>query len=152
MVQPIPEGYPRLIAYIIATPASEAIEFYKRAFGAEERVKMDGPDGTVMHAELGFGDSILMLADSWPEALSKSPQELGGVTSGFSLYVEDADAMFQRALDAGATVARPMKDEFYGDRSGTVLDPFGHYWSLMTHIEDVSPEEMERRMQELAEG
>ncbi len=150
MVQPIPEGYPRLIAYIIATPASEAIEFYKRAFGAEERVKMDGPDGTVMHAELGFGDSMLMLADGGPEALSRSPQELGGVTSSFSLYVEDADAMVQRALDAGATVARPMKDEFYGDRTGTVQDPFGHYWSLMTHIEDVSPEEMQRRMQALS--
>jgi PhnB protein len=110
---------------------------------------MDGPDGTVMHAELGFGDSMLMLADGGPEALSRSPQELGGVTSSFSLYVEDADAMFQRALDAGATVARPMKDEFYGDRTGTVQDPFGHYWSLMTHIEDVSPEEMQRRMQAL---
>ena len=138
-------------AYLRVRGAAQALEFYKRAFGAEERVKMDGPDGMVMHAELGFGDSMLMLADGGPEALSKSPQELGGVTSGFSLYVEDADAMFQRALDAGATVARPLRDEFYGDRTGTVLDPFGHYWSLMTHIEDVSPEEMERRMQALAQ-
>jgi PhnB protein len=150
MVQAIPEGYPILTAYILVPNASEAIEFYKRAFGAEERVKMLGPDQKVAHAELGFGDSILMLADEQPGALSRTPAALGGVTATFSIYVEDVDAAFERALQAGATVERLVEDQFYGDRTGTVRDPYGQYWSLMTHVEDVPPDEMDRRMRELA--
>jgi len=133
------------MAYIIVRDASRAIEFYKTAFGAAERFRMPGPDGKVGHAELQFGPSVLMLADECPEATSKSPQSLGATTFCFVLYVPDVDASFKRAIDAGATVLRPLENKFYGDRVGMVVDPFGHQWALMQHIEEVSPEEMNRR-------
>jgi PhnB protein len=149
-VQLVPDDYPTLTASILVRHAAEAIDYYRRAFGAEERLRLDGPDGTIAHAELGIGDSVLMLADEMPGALSNTPQALGGVTTTFSIYVPDVDAAFERAIQAGGTVERPVQDQFYGDRTGTLRDPFGHYWSLMTHVEDVSLEEMQRRLQEMS--
>jgi PhnB protein len=149
-VKPIPQGYEGLLAYIIVRDARKAIEFYKKALGAAERMCLPGPDGKIGHAELQIGPSVLMLADECAEATSKSPPSLGGTTFCFVLYVPDVDAAFKRALDAGATVLRSLEDKFYGDRTGIFTDPFGHQWALMTHIEDVSPEEMDRRMAAMA--
>jgi PhnB protein len=144
----IPEGFHSLTPYLTVRGAAEAIEFYKRAFGAEEQIRMPSPDGkTIGHAQIVIGDSILMLADEHPQ-FNKSPQTLNGTAVSLLLYVEDVDAVFQRALDAGATVKLPLEDKFYGDRSGSVTDPFGHFWTLSTHVEDVSSEEMQRRMAE----
>ncbi|MGI8554707.1 MAG: VOC family protein [Dehalococcoidia bacterium] len=145
-VQAIPEGYRTLTPYLSIKGAAKAIAFYTRAFGAQERVRMEGPGGTIGHAELAIGDSMIMLSDEMPGMGNRSPQSLNGTTVGFALYVEDVDAAFARAVAAGATVLQPLENQFYGDRSGTVADPFGHSWSLMTHIEDVSPEEMKKRM------
>jgi PhnB protein len=145
-VQPIPDGYHTLTVYLIVRNAAEAIEFYKHAFAAEERLRMPNPDGkTIGHAELKIGDSMLMLADEQPGAFGKSPQTLGGTPFCFVMYVENVDAAFQRAVDAGATVIRPLEDKFYGDRTGIVIDPYGHQWALMSHVEDVSPEELAKR-------
>jgi len=145
-VNAIPQGYEGLTAYIIVRDAERAIDFYTKAFGATERFRMPGRDGKgVGHAELQVGPSVLMLADECPEAMSRSPETLGGTTFCFVHYVEDVDSAFQRALDAGAKVLRPLKNQFYGDRVGAVTDPFGHIWALMQHIEDVTPEEMEKR-------
>lgn len=145
-VKPIPEGYHTLSSYIIVRQAQEAIEFYKKAFGAVERFRLPGPDGkTIGHAELQFGDSILMLADEAVSPMNKSPQTLGGSTFCFVMYVEDVDAAFQRAVAAGATVLRPLENKFYGDRMGMVADPYGHAWGLMQHVEDVPPAEVARR-------
>jgi PhnB protein len=145
-VQPIPAGYEGLMAYIILKDASRAIEFYKQALGAVERLRMPGADGKgIGHAELQIGNSILMLADECPEAMGRSPQTLGGNTFCFVLYVPNVDEAFQRAVNAGATELRPVANQFYGDRSGMVTDPFGYQWALMTHIEDVSPEELAKR-------
>ena len=125
---------------------ARAVEFYKAAFGAEERLRMPNPDGkTIGHAELKIGDSMLMLADEQPGAFGKSPQTLNGTPFCFVLYVENVDAAFQRAVDAGATVVRPLENKFYGDRSGLVVDPFGHQWALMSHVEDVPPDELAKR-------
>lgn len=138
-VQAIPSEYGSLTPYIVAPNCAEAIEFYKRVFGATERMRMPMPDGSIGHAELQVGDSILMLAsggEEWPATSSLT-----------CLYVEDCDAVFQRAVEAGATVLEPLSDKFYGDRAGSVLDPFGQRWSIMTHKEDLSPEEMQRRME-----
>jgi PhnB protein len=153
-VKPIPEGYSSVIPYISVKGASDAIAYYKQAFGAEELVRMPMPDGTVGHAELKIGDSILMLADEMdmPEAIAKSPRTLGGVTSGLALYVVDCDAVFKRAVDAGGKVRRPLTNQFYGDRSGTIEDPFGQIWTISTHVEDVPPDEMKRRMEAFAKG
>lgn len=148
-VKAIPDGYHALTPYISIKGASEAIAFYKKAFGAEELFRMPMPDGRVGHAELQFGDSRLMLADEMPEmpdAIAKSPQTLGGVTSGLNFYVADVDAVVKRAVDAGAKVRRPLTNQFYGDRSATLEDPFGQLWTVSSHVEDVSAEEMERRM------
>jgi PhnB protein len=148
-VKPIPDGYHALTPYISIKGASDAIAFYKKAFGAEELLRMPMPDGRVGHAELQFGDSRLMLADEMPEvpdAIAKSPHTLGGVTSGLNFYVADVDAVVKRAVDAGAKVRRPLTNQFYGDRSATLEDPFGQLWTVSSHVEDVSPEEMERRM------
>ena len=147
-VNPIPEGYSTVIPYISVKGGNDAIAFYKKAFGAEELVRMPMPGGLVGHAELKIGGSILMLADEMnhPDAISKSPQALGGVTGGLCLYVTDCDALFNRAIEAGAKVRRPLTNQFYGDRSGTVEDPFGHVWTISTHVEDVPPEEMKKRM------
>ena len=142
-VQPIPAGYEGLMAYIILKEANRAIDFYKKAFGAVEKMRLPGQDGKgVGHAELQIGPSILMLADECPEATNRSPQTLGGNTFCFVLYVPSVDAAFQRAVDAGATVLRPVADQFYGDRSGMVTDPFGYQWALMTHVGDLTPEEI----------
>ncbi len=144
-VNPIPAGYDRLTVYLIVRGAAEAIEFYKKAFGAVERFRMAGPDGKIGHAELQIGQSMLMLADECDAAMGRSPQTLGGTPVCFVMYVADADAAFQRAVAAGATVLQPLQDKFYGDRTGMVVDPFGYQWALMTHIEDVPPEEMAKR-------
>lgn len=147
-VKPIPEGYHTLTPYLIIKGAAEAIDFYRRAFGAQELFRMPGPDGKMVgHAEIKIGDSPLMLADEacGPSSDYRSPQSLHGSPVSFLVYVEDVDAAFQRAVEAGATVVRPIEDRFYGDRTGTLSDPFGYLWSLATHKEDVAPEELGKR-------
>jgi PhnB protein len=146
---PIPEGYHTVTQYLCVRGAAAAIAFYKRAFGAEEIMRMDMPGGLIGHAELQIGSSRIMLADEMPEmpdTVTRSPQTLGGTTAGFMIYIPDVDARFKQAVDAGAQVKRPVTNQFYGDRSATIQDPFGHVWTLSTHIEDVSPEEMKKRM------
>ena len=147
-VKPIPEGYNSVNAYIAVEDAEKAIEFYTRAFGAKERGRMPGPEGKIAHAELQIGDSVVMLSDPLPQQSVKSPKELGGTSASLMLYVEDVDEFVQQAVDAGATITMPVEDQFWGDRFGKVTDPFGHDWSIATHVEDVSPEEMARRGQE----
>lgn len=144
-VKPIPEGYHTLTPYLIVHDAARAIEFYKQAFGATEMFRMDGPDGRVGHAEMRIGDSQIMLADEHPEMNARSPQTMGGSPVSFMLYVEDVDGMVAQALAAGATLKRPIADQFYGDRTGGVEDPFGHNWYIATHVEDVAPDELQRR-------
>ncbi|MDB6169897.1 MAG: glyoxalase [Verrucomicrobia bacterium] len=149
-VQPIPEGFHSVTPYLSITGAADALEFYKKAFNAQERFRMPGPDGkTIGHAEIVIGNSIIMLADEFPGCGSPSPKTLSGSPVGLVVYVEDADAMFHQAVAAGATVFEPLTDKFYGDRSGSVVDPFGYKWSFMTHQEDVSPEEVARRFEAL---
>jgi PhnB protein len=150
MAKPIPENYHSLTPSLVVDNAAQAIEFYKRAFGAKERGRMlmPGPGDKIAHAELEIGDSVLMLADPMPQSTVTAPKELGGTTVGIFLYVEDVDEVVQQALDAGATVTMPVEDQFWGDRFGKVMDPFGHDWSIATHVEDVSPEEMAKRGQE----
>jgi PhnB protein len=154
-VKTTPEGVHTLTPYISIKGASEALAFYQAALGAEELYRLDTPDGRVGHAELRIGDSRLMLADEMPDmadAVARSPRTLGGTTFGLHVYVADVDAAFQRAIAAGGTVKRPVQDQFYGDRSGTFADPFGHVWTLATRIEEVSPEEMRRRIEKLNAG
>ena len=141
-VKPIPDGYHTVTPYLIVQGAAKALDFYKKAFGATELVRMPGPGGKIMHAEVQIGDSRVMLADEFPEMDARGPQALGGTPVGLCIYVENVDALFDRAVTAGAKVLRPVVDQFYGDRSGTVADPFGHKWTIATHVEDVSPEEM----------
>lgn len=143
-VKPIPEGYHSITPYLYVKGAAKALDFYGKAFGATERMRMDMPDGTIGHAEIQIGDSVLMLADPPPRA-----GEARGVTGSLVLYVEDVDTVFKRAIDAGASEVEPLQDKFYGDRMGTLRDPFGFEWSLGTHIEDVSEEEMQRRMAQM---
>jgi PhnB protein len=145
-VQPIPEGYHTVTPYLIVKGAARAIEFYKKAFGATEMFRMPGPNDLIMHAEIKIGDSVVMLADEHPGMNYRSPLGLGGTTVSLLLSVADVDKSFAQALAAGATVQKPLQNQFWGDRMGTVADPFGHVWSLSTHIEDVPPEEMQRRM------
>jgi PhnB protein len=147
-VQPVPEGYHTVTPYLAVEDASAAIDFYKRAFGAKERGRMSGPDDMVMHAELEIGDSLVMLSDPFPQASTKPPKELGGTSVSVFLYVDDIDALYKRAVDAGATSVAEPDDMFWGDRFGAVQDPFGHTWTIATHIEDVAPEELEKRSQE----
>jgi len=149
-VQPIPEGYPQVTPYLCVEGASAAIEFYGEVLGTTERMRMETPEGTVSHAELQLGDSVIMLADPFPELGVRSPKAFGGSPVTISVYVEDVDAVFERALKAGATVLRAVEDQFYGDRAGQFEDPFGHRWSVATHVEDVSPEEMASRAAEAA--
>ncbi len=147
-VPPIPEGCHTVTPYLVVRGADKAIEFYKRAFGAEEVMRMPGPDGrSVMHAEIKIGDSLLFLADEFPGMGCRSPQSLGGATASIHLYVTDADAAFKRAVDAGARVAMPLADMFWGDRYGKVADPFGHEWGIATAKEKLTPEEIGRRAQ-----
>ncbi len=146
-VKPIPDGHHTVTPNLTVKGAAAAIDFYKRAFGAKEQFRMAMPDGNIGHAQILIGDSILMLADEFPH-WSKSPQSLNGTPVTLVVYVEDVDAVFSRAVDAGATVKLPVENKFYGDRSGCVVDPFGHLWMLMTHVEDVPPQEMKKRMEE----
>jgi PhnB protein len=145
MAKAIPEGYHALTPSIAVDNAADAIEFYKRAFGAKERMRMPGPGDTIGHAELEIGDSVLMLSDPFPQASVKPPKQVGGTTVGIFMYVDDVDEVVQQAVDAGATVVMPVDDQFWGDRFGTVADPFGHEWLLATHVEDLSPEEIAER-------
>ena len=145
-VRPIPEGYSSVTPYLIVSSAARAIDYYKLAFGATELMRFEGPGGTIAHAELQIGNARIMLADESPQTGHKSPESLGGSGTGLMLYVEDVDTVFTRAVNAGAEVTRPLQNQFYGDRSGNLTDPFGHMWTLATHVEDVSEEEMQRRM------
>ena len=148
-VKPIPEGYRRVTPYLVIQGASAAIDYYKKVFGATERGRMEAPGGMIGHAELTIGDSVVMLADEFGEMGFKSPKVLGGSPVSLVLYVENVDEVFKRAVDAGGRSIRPVENQFYGDRMGTLEDPFGHVWSIGTHVEDVSPEEMKRRSEEM---
>ncbi|MFB3924275.1 MAG: VOC family protein [Terriglobia bacterium] len=144
-VKPIPEGYHAVTPYLIVRGAAAALDFYKQAFGAAELLRMPGPGGRIGHAEIKVGDSVVMLADEHPELGARSPESIGGTPVSILLYVADVDSIFARAVAAGAKVERPVENKFYGDRIGGIIDPFGHKWYLATHVEDVSPEEMQRR-------
>ena len=144
-VQPIPSGYHTATPYLIVKGAAQAIDFYKVALGATEHLRLAGPDGRIGHAEIKIGDSIIMLADEVPEMGHLAPEAPGKSPVGICLYVEDVDKRFQQAIAGGATELRPVQDQFYGDRSGTLVDPFGHTWTISTHIEDVPQDEVERR-------
>lgn len=148
-VKPIPDGYHSVTPYLIVNGGAQAIDFYKRAFDATELFRMEGPDGKVGHAEIRIGDSPVMLADEHPDMGFRSPRSIGGAGVSLMVYVEDVDARFRQAVAAGAKELRPVQDQFYGDRSGTLEDPFGHVWTLATHKEDVSSEEMRRRAEEM---
>ena len=143
--QPIPEGYSTISPYLAVDDAAEAIAYYKKAFGAEETVRMEAPDGKIGHAELKIGDSHVMLSDPFPDASTTPPKELGGTSASIFMYVDDVDAVVQKAVDAGATVTMEVDDQFWGDRFGSITDPFGHSWSIATHVEDLTPEEIEER-------
>jgi PhnB protein len=151
-VKPIPEGYPRVSPYLSVAGAADAIDFYTKVLGAKERMRMDGPGGTIGHAEIEIGDSIIMLADENPDFGNKGPKTIGGTPVTLSVYVEDVDDTFERALKAGATSLRDVDNQFYGDRSGSFEDPFGHQWHVATHVEDVPPEEMGKRAAEAMAG
>jgi len=145
-VKAIPDGYHSVTPYLIVDGAAAALDFYRRAFGAQELFRMPMGD-RIGHAEMKIGDSIVMLADEWPDMGYIGPKNRGGSTVGLMIYVEKVDAVFTQALAAGATEERPVQDQFYGDRSGNLVDPFGHRWTIATHVEDVAPEEMKRRME-----
>lgn len=151
-VKHIPDGYHSVTPYLIVDDAAKAIEFYKTAFGATELFRMDAPNGKIGHAELLLGDSHVMLADEAPEMQARSAKAIGGSPVHLMIYVEDVDKVFQRAISAGAQELRPVKNQFYGDRSGNLKDPFGHSWTIATHVEDVPPEEMERRMKAMQQA
>jgi|ERR1043166_5695287 PhnB protein len=144
-VKPVPEGYPSLTPYLIVGDGAAALEFYQKAFGARLRLKLDAPGGRIGHAELEIGDSVIMLADEHPEIGARGPRSFGGSPVGLHLYVEQVDGVVARAVAAGGKLVHPVEDKFYGDRVGTIEDPFGHRWYVTTHIEDVSPEEIGRR-------
>ena len=145
MVNPIPEGYRRVTPYLIVDGAAAAIDFYTSVLGATERMRMDAPEGRVGHAELEIGDSVIMLADEHPEMNARGPRSTGGTPVSLHMYVEDVDSVFERAVEAGAKSLRPVEDQFYGDRTGSLKDPFGHVWHLATHVEDVSMAQLKKR-------
>jgi PhnB protein len=149
-VKPIPEGYHSVTPYLIVDGAAEAIDFYRKALGASERMRMPGPDGKIGHAEIEICGSCIMLADEYPDMGARGPKTIGGTAVFLHVYVEDVDAVVRRALAAGAKEVRPVEDQFYGDRSGSFEDPFGHIWHIATHTEDVSYDELERRAAEKA--
>jgi len=151
-VKPIPEGYHSVTPHLIVRRGADAIEFYKKAFGATELFRFPTPDGKIGHAELKIGDSPIMLADEHPDMGYVGPESIGGTPVSLMIYVEDVDTVFDRAVAAGATVKEALQDKFYGDRIGTLTDPFGHRWHVATHKEDVSPEEMQRRAQAASGG
>ncbi len=144
-VKPIPEGYHSVTPYLIINGAAEAIEFYKKAFGATELFRMDH-QGRIGHAEIKIGDSPVMLSDEYPEMGYTGPKSLGGTPVSLMIYVEDVDTVYKRAIESGGIEVKPLQDQFYGDRSGTLTDPFGHVWTVSTHKEDVTPEEIEKRL------
>jgi PhnB protein len=144
-VKPIPEGYHSITPYLCINGAAQALEYYKKAFGATELFRMEH-DGKIGHAEMKIGDSPFMLADEFPEMGFVSPKTLGGSPMGIMIYVDDVDAVYKQAIDAGGVEKKPVQDQFYGDRSGTLTDPFGHVWTVATHKEDVAPEEIDKRM------
>lgn len=145
-VKPVPDGYHTVTPYLIVDGAAQAIEYYRKAFGASELLRMPDPQGRIGHAEIRIGDSVIMLADEHHEMGYRGPRALGGSSVSILLYLPDVDTVFQRAISAGGKSLRPVADQFYGDRMGTLEDPFGHVWTIGTHIEDVTPEEMKRRM------
>ncbi len=151
-VKPIPDGYPQVTPYLCVDGAKAAIEFYVKVFGARERMRMPSPGGKIGHAELELGESLIMLSDEHPDMGALGPKTIGGTPVTISLYVEDVDAVFDAAVAAGAIAVRAVEDQFYGDRSGQLEDPFGHRWSVASHVEDVPPEEMEKRMAEFMGG
>jgi PhnB protein len=144
-VKPIPDIYPRVTPYLHVDGAAAAIEFYEKVFGAKERGRLPGPDGKLGHAEIEIGDGLIMLADEYPDFGALGPKTVGGTPVTINVYVEDVDAVFDAALAAGATSLREVENQFYGDRTGQFEDPFGHHWSVATHVEDVPPDEMEKR-------
>jgi len=152
MTQRIPQGMHSVTPHLVCAGAAQAIEFYKKAFGATEEGRMPGPDGKLMHAMIRIGDSAIMLVDEMPEWGSLGPKALKGSPVTIHLYVEDADAFAKRAVAAGAKITMPVEDQFWGDRYGKLEDPFGHHWSVATHVRDVSPEEMQKAMKEMAKG
>jgi PhnB protein len=148
----IPDGYHSVTPYLIVKGGADAINFYKQAFGAVEQMRMASPDGRIGHAEIKIGDSIIMLADEHPEMGHRSPQSLGGAGVSLMVYVDKVDEVFKQAVASGAKELQPLKNQFYGDRSGTLQDPFGHQWTVATHIEDVAPDEMRRRAEKFMQG
>lgn len=150
-VKPIPEGYHSLTPYLVIDGAAQALEYYKKAFGATELFRMEH-EGKIAHAEMKIGDSPFMLSDEHPEQGFKGPKSLGGSAVGLMIYVDDCDAVFKQAIAAGGTETKPLQDQFYGDRSGSLKDPFGHIWTVSTHKEDVSPEEIDKRLAAMAAG
>jgi PhnB protein len=150
--KPIPDGYPRVSPYLIVDDAAKAIDFYTQVLGGVERMRMPAPQGRVGHAEISFGESVVMLADEFPDMEIRSAKSIGDTPVTIALYVQDVDATFQAALAAGAKEVRPVEDKFYGDRSGQLEDPWGQRWDIMTHVEDVSPDEMMTRMQQAMPG
>jgi PhnB protein len=151
-VKKIPAGYTAVTPYLTVKGAAQAIEFYKKAFGAEEVMRFPSPDGKIMHAEIRIGGAVIMLHDEAPQWNALSPQTVGDSSSSIMLYVNDVDAVMKKAADAGATVTMPTADQFYGDRSGNLKDPFGHKWHIATHIEDVAPEELKKRAAKMFES
>ena len=151
-VQPVPDGYRSVTPYLTISGAADAIEFYKESFGATERSRMTAPNGRIGHAELEIGDSVIMLADEFPDMGGVSPTTVGGTPVIIHLYVDDVDSVVERAVAAGATLTTPVANQFYGDRSGMLRDPYGHEWYVATHVEDVPPAEMERRAAEAMSG
>jgi len=151
-VKPIPDGYPRLNPYLIVDGAAKAIEFYRAVFGARERMRLGAPGGKVGHAELEIDDSLIMIADEFPPMEAFGPAKFGGSPIGLHIYVADVDAVVRRAVAFGAKLLRPVQTQFYGDRTGTIEDPFGHRWYLSTHVEDVPEDEIGRRAAELSRG
>jgi PhnB protein len=143
----VPDGYHTVSPYLAVDGAEQAIAFYEKAFGAKERGRRQAPDGKIAHAELELGDSVMMLSDPFPQFATKPPAQLGGTSASLMVYVEDVDAVVEQAIGAGATLEREVEDQFWGDRFGAVTDPFGHVWTIATRVEDVPPEEMEKRAQ-----
>jgi PhnB protein len=151
-VKAIPDGYRTLTPYLTVADGAGAVAFYQAVFGAKLRLKLDGPDGKLGHTELEIGDSVIMLADEYPEHQARAPGHFGGSPVSLHLYVEDVDAVVARAMGADARLVRPVENQFYGDRSGSFIDPFGHVWHVATHIEDVSPDEIGRRAAAMQKG
>lgn len=151
-VRPIPKGYNSITPYLVVDGADKAIAYYKKVFGAKELFRMAAPGGKIGHAELRIGDSVVMLADEWPQMGFKGPKAYGGAAVSILLYVEKCDAVYKKALAGGGAEIKPMQDQFYGDRSGTFVDPFGHVWTIATHVKDVSPKEMKKAAAAMAKG